>query len=314
MIEVENISKRYGAHLAVDSVSFSVERGEILGLLGTNGAGKTTLMRILACVFPPTSGVARVAGFDVRSEPMEARRRVGYMPETVPLYLEMRVRDFLSFVAGVKGLTGVDRDADVESVLDDCDLKNVDKRIIGNLSRGFRQRVGLAQAIVGAPEIVILDEPTVGLDPSQVVEFRDLIRSLAGRQTVILSTHILPEVNVTCGRVVIIHQGKVVAWGAPHHLQTRFAQVAQLEVTVDGVSVEQAQRKLLGVDGVHEVIQVRPRGGGMQLILRADPGRGPDVARLAVGEGWLLLDMRELGATLEDVFMQATSSAVERAT
>ncbi len=205
MIEVESLTKRYGRATAVDGVSFRVERGEILGFLGPNGAGKTTTMRILTCYLPPTEGTARVAGYDVFAQPMEVKRRVGYLPETPPLYPDMSVRDYLEFCARIKGVPGKERRGRVADAIEKCRVGDVRDKLIAKLSKGYRQRVGLAQAILHNPDVLILDEPTSGLDPKQIIETRELIRSLAGSHTVILSTHILPEVSMTCGRVVIIN-------------------------------------------------------------------------------------------------------------
>jgi ABC-2 type transport system ATP-binding protein len=235
MIEVHNLCKNYGPLKAVDGVSFSVGKGEILGLLGTNGAGKSTIMRILTCFMPPSSGAVRISGFDVVEHPHEARARIGYLPESAPSYREMRVHRFLEFAAEVKGVGRRERKGAVEKVIEDLSLSSVARRVIGNLSRGYRQRVALGQALVGDPEVLILDEPTVGLDPAQVVETRALIQSMAGKRTVILSTHILPEVSLTCQKVVILHQGKQVAWGSPQHLSTAFEGALAGEATLEEV-------------------------------------------------------------------------------
>jgi len=311
MIEVEHLCKQYGATRAVDDVSFSVGRGEILGLLGANGAGKTTIMRILTCFCPPTSGAARVAGFDVVTSSMDARRRIGYMPESVPLYRDMKVRPFLRFAAQIKGLSSARRDQAVEEAIGKAGLGRVAQRIVGNLSRGYRQRVGLAQAIVANPEILILDEPTAGLDPAQVVGFRELIRAMAGKTTIILSTHILPEVAVTCQKVVILHRGKVVAWGEPQHLHTKLKVSGRVAVTVGGASAEEIRRALLAARGVKAVLETRPRGSASTFVLRAPADAAPEIARAVVSKGWSLLDLREAGDTLEDVFMQAISGKAQ---
>src|SRR6266481_2404702 len=219
MIEVENLTKRYGRHTAVDGVSFRVEKGEILGFLGPNGAGKTTTMRILTCYLPPTDGTARVAGYDVFQAPLEVKRRVGYIPETPPLYPDMTVLDFLGFCAKIKGVAAKDRRGKIDDV-------------IGKLSKGYRQRVGLAQAILNNPDVLILDEPTAGLDPKQIIETRELIKGLGGDHTIILSTHILPEVSMTCGRVVIINKGRVVAEDTPNNLMRRLQGAGALRLEV----------------------------------------------------------------------------------
>src|ERR1700730_5592333 len=221
MIEVENLTKRYGRHTAVDGVSFHVHKGEILGFLGPNGAGKTTTMRILPCCLPPTEGTARVAGYDVFEQPLEVKRRVGYVPETPPLYPDMDVQTFLDFCAKIKGVPGKDRKARIAEAVDKTRIGDVRTTLIGRLSKGYRQRVGLAQAILHNPEVLILDEPTAGLDPKQIIETRALIKSLADEHTIILSTHILPEVEQTCEQVIIISRGKVVATDTVEHLQHR---------------------------------------------------------------------------------------------
>ena len=214
MIEVQNLVKRYGDYEAVKGVSFEVKKGEVLGFLGPNGAGKTTTMRILTGFLPPTSGKIKIAGFDIQEEPMQVKRRMGYLPEAPPLYTDMTVRSFLKFVGKIKGVAKADLDNRIDWSLQKCGLLDVQKRVIANLSKGFKQRVGLAQAILHQPEVLVLDEPTVGLDPKQIREIRELIKELAGEHTVILSTHILPEVAMTCKNVLIINQGKIVAQGA----------------------------------------------------------------------------------------------------
>ncbi|MBI5682169.1 MAG: ATP-binding cassette domain-containing protein [Deltaproteobacteria bacterium] len=221
MIQVENLTKNYGSHQALKGISFTVNKGEILGFLGPNGAGKTTTMRILTGFFPATSGKAVVAGFDVFEEPMEVRKRIGYLPENVPLYRDMVVTDYLKFAAGIKGIKKYDMDDRVNKVMDDCALQDVSRKLIGELSKGYRQRVGLAQALVNDPDVLILDEPTIGLDPNQIIEIRKLIKGLAGKRTIILSTHILPEVSMICHRVVIINKGEVVAVDTPQNMTSR---------------------------------------------------------------------------------------------
>src|SRR3954467_12902032 len=219
MIEVVNLTKRYAGHTAVTGLTFSVRRGELVGLLGPNGAGKTTIMRILSCFMPATSGTARVAGFDVFTEADEGRRRIGYMPENNPLHKDMRVRDYLKFRARLKGLSRACSRERTDVVMQQCALTDVSKRIIGHLSKGYQQRVGLADALVHEPELIILDEPTIGLDPNQIRSVRQLIKDLGGKHTLLISTHILPEVEMTCNRVLILHQGRILADDSPHNLQ-----------------------------------------------------------------------------------------------
>ncbi len=248
MIEVEGLTKRYGRATAVDGVSFKVEKGEILGFLGPNGAGKTTTMRILTCYLPPTEGAARVAGHDVFSQPMEVKKRVGYLPETPPLYPDMEVADYLDFCAKIKGVPAKERRTRVADAIEKCRVGDVRDKLIAKLSKGYRQRVGLAQAILHNPDVLILDEPTAGLDPKQIIETRDLIRGLGGSHTVVLSTHILPEVSMTCGRVVIINKGRVVAEDTPDNLTRRLkgAGVTRIEVRGDQAAVLEAVRAVSG--------------------------------------------------------------------
>src|SRR2546425_6376070 len=249
MIEVEHLTKHYGLVTAISDVSFSVAPGQIVGFLGPNGAGKSTTMRILACFMPASSGVARVAGHDVFRESMEVRRRIGYLPESVPLYTDMRVAAYLEFVAEVKGVSRAERRRRVADVMDRCMVADVQNRLIGKLSKGYRQRVGLAQAIVSDPEVLILDEPTIGLDPKQITEIRSLIKSLAGQHTVILSTHILPEVSMLCGGVIIINKGSVVARGTIDRLVEQVFPRArvQLQVAAPPDAVPAEIRRIPGV-------------------------------------------------------------------
>src|SRR5437867_1239465 len=252
MIEASHLTKEFGSIRAIDDVSFSIPRGEIAGFLGPNGAGKTTTMRILAGIFPPTSGRASIAGFDTRSHGLEARRRLGYFPENAPYYPDLSVSVYLRTVGKLKGIESSRRPRDIDSVLDACGLRQVATRLVGKLSKGYRQRVGLAQALLGDPEVLILDEPTVGLDPEQVTEIRSLIRRLGGDRTIILSTHILPEVSMVCGRVVIINRGTVVAVDTPEALTRRLTGADRVAVTVRGPAreVERSLRQLPGVVGV----------------------------------------------------------------
>src|SRR5690242_14560835 len=233
MIKVEGLSKRYARTVAVDNISFEVEKGQIVGFLGPNGAGKTTTMRILTCFMPPTSGTATVAGFDVLEQPMEVKKRIGYLPETPPLYPEMETAEYLKFVGQLKGLSGAELKKRIDYVCERCAVVDVRNRLIGKLSKGYRQRVGLAQAIIHNPDVLVLDEPTAGLDPKQINETRDLIKDLAGSHTIILSTHILPEVSQTCQRVVIINKGRVVAVDTPDNLTARLRGSETLYVQVD---------------------------------------------------------------------------------
>jgi ABC-2 type transport system ATP-binding protein len=323
VIEVQHITKNYGRNTAVDDVSFRVERGEILGFLGPNGAGKTTTMRILTGYMPPTEGRAMVAGFDVFDKPLEAKRRTGYLPETPPLYPDMTVREYLDFVARIKGVPPRERKERVGAVMERTRVADMADRHCGKLSKGYKQRVGLAQALIHNPEVLILDEPTAGLDPKQIIETRDLIRSLAGDHTIVLSTHILPEVAQTCQRVVIINKGRVVAVDTPDNLTARLKGAATMYVQVDAGG-EDAGAALAQVPGVKSVASADPRHPGDESAVdtgRAFPGAFEvesesdvdvrrDLARAIVTRGWGLLEMRPVRMSLEDVFLQVTTEEI----
>jgi len=309
VIEVDNLTKRYGRTTAVDRVSFMVKKGEILGFLGPNGAGKTTTMRILTCYLPPTEGTARVAGHDVFEEPLEVKRRVGYIPETPPLYPDMDVETFLDFCGKIKGIAGTQRRARVDAAIGKCRVGDVRKTLIGRLSKGYRQRVGLAQAILSDPEVLILDEPTAGLDPKQIIETRDLIKGLGGEHTVILSTHILPEVSMTCGRVVIINKGKVVAEDTPENLTHRLRGAGTLRLEVRGETAALAE----ALKTVPGVTAVRPHdGAGGTGVIDVEASAGTDVraelARAVVQKGHDLLGMQQVGMSLEEIFLHLTTT------
>jgi ABC-2 type transport system ATP-binding protein len=309
MIEVENLTKRYGRHTAVDGISFKVMKGEILGFLGPNGAGKTTTMRILTCYLPPTEGKARVAGYDVFEEPLEVKKRVGYIPETPPLYPDLDVQEFLEFCARIKGVPGASRKQRIDDAVEKTRLGDVRRQLIGRLSKGYRQRVGLAQAILSNPDVLILDEPTAGLDPKQIIETRELIRGLGGEHTIILSTHILPEVSMVCGRVVIINRGRVVAEDTPENLTHRLRGAASLRVEARG----EPAAVLDAVRAVRGVAAVRPRGDSAGVTaLEVDPEPGadvrPELARAIVGGGFDLLALQQVGMSLEDIFLHLTTT------
>ncbi len=309
MIEVESLTKRYGRATAVDGVSFRVNKGEILGFLGPNGAGKTTTMRILTCYLPPTGGTARVGGYDVYEQPMEVRRRVGYLPETPPLYPDMSVRDYLDFCAKIKGVSAGDRKGKVGDAIEKCRVGDVRTTLIGKLSKGYRQRVGLAQAILHNPDVLILDEPTAGLDPKQIIETRELIRSLGGEHTVILSTHILPEVSMTCGRVVIINKGRVVAEDTPENLTRRLAGAGTLRLEIRGEEIPVLDT-LRAVPGV---LAARLKGGHNELLVvdvEAEAGRDvrAELASAVVAAGHGLLGLEQVGMSLEDIFLELTTT------
>jgi ABC-2 type transport system ATP-binding protein len=307
MIEVENLTKRYGRHTAVDGVSFRVHKGEILGFLGPNGAGKTTTMRILTCYLPPTEGTARVAGYDVFEQPLEVKRRVGYTPETPTLYPDMDVQSFLDFCAKIKGVPGKDRKARIAEAVDKTRIGDVRTTLIGRLSKGYRQRVGLAQAILHNPDVLILDEPTAGLDPKQIIETRALIKALGGEHTVVLSTHILPEVSMTCGRVVIINKGRVVAEDTPENLTHRLqgAATVRLEVRGEGPELESALTAIAGVKSVRH-----PRPGVFEIDAEAGRDVRADLARLVVAKGLDLLALAQAGMSLEEIFLHLTTTDV----
>ena len=305
MIEVDRLTKRYGPVPAIQDVSFTVEKGQIVGFLGPNGAGKTTTMRILSCFMPASGGTARVAGYDVFEQSLEVRRRIGYLPENVPLYADMTVDAYLDFVANIKGLGRSERRRRVGEVLERCQIPDVRGRLIGRLSKGYRQRVGLAQALIADPDVLILDEPTIGLDPKQIVGIRQLIKSLAGAHTVILSTHILPEVSMVCEGVIIINRGRVVASGPLDRLMQELSPTARLQVQVEGPAelVTQSLRSLPGIQ------RVEARGivdGVSTFVLEAERARDirREVAQLVAQQRWGLLELKALDLSLEDVFIR----------
>ncbi|MBN4006922.1 ABC transporter ATP-binding protein [Nostoc sp. LPT] len=316
MIEVEHLSKIYGSTPAITDVTFSVEPGEILGLLGPNGAGKTTTMRILAGYLPATNGNARIAGYDVHENSLAVRQRIGYLPETPPLYPDMTVEGFLHFVARIKGVPGGDRPNKVTAAIERCNLEDKRRVIIRKLSKGYRQRVGIAQAIVHDPPAIILDEPTVGLDPRQIIEVRNLIKSLAGTHTIILSTHILPEVSMTCSRVAIINRGKVVATNTPENLMTQLTGGSGYELEIEGEAAlaKQVLQKVAGVSLVESIPTAgihshQPQANRAYLRVISQPGKEPgrDIATTLVRAGFGLHELRRVNATLEDVFLQLTT-------
>jgi gliding motility-associated transport system ATP-binding protein len=308
MIEVEHLTKRYGPTRAVTDVSFRVETGEVLGFLGPNGAGKTTTMRVITGYLPPTEGTVRVAGFDVAEQAIEAKRRTGYLPESPPVYPDMTVSEYLAFAGRIKGVPRRDLKTRVAEVSEKCAIADVGGRQIGKLSKGYRQRVGLAQALIHNPEVLVLDEPTAGLDPKQIIETRELIRNLAGQHTVVLSTHILPEVSKTCERVVVISGGKVVAVGKPDELTRRLQGFETVLVTAEGPAAEVKER-LERVAGVNLVEQHEAADGRATFEVHA--GKEDDVraelARAVVESQWKLLELRSSGMSLEDIFLKLTT-------
>ena len=314
MITVKNLTKRYARTVAVDRISFEVQKGQIVGFLGPNGAGKTTTMRILTCFLPPTDGSANVAGFDVLEKPMEVKRRIGYLPETPPLYPEMEVNEYLAFVGQLKGLGGANLAKRVDEVTARCAVADVRTKLISKLSKGYRQRVGLAQAIIHNPDVLILDEPTAGLDPKQIIETRDLIKSLAGDHTIILSTHILPEVEQTCEQVIIINQGKLVATDSVHNLQNRARGVESVMLEVEGrdsaLDAQTVQQRLEQVSGVSRVLLKDSRNNRSSFEVESLKERSirGDLARAVVEAGWNLNELRSAAMSLEEIFLQLTGS------
>ncbi len=306
MIEVQNLTKSYGPIAAITDVSFGIERGDIVGFLGPNGAGKSTTMRILACFMPATSGRARVAGYDVFEQSMEVRRRIGYMPESVPLYTDMRVARYLDFVAEVKGVGRAERKRRVADVMDRCLIADMQNRLIGKLSKGYRQRVGLAQAIVSDPEVLILDEPTIGLDPKQITEIRALIKSLAGQHTVILSTHILPEVSMVCQGVIIINKGSIVAQGPIDTLVEQFFPTTRIQLQVAAAPPDAVKAEIGRIPGVLSVERSVATDGVGTFVVESPRDRDvrSDLFQLAAAQKWTLLELRQLGMTLEEVFIR----------
>jgi ABC-2 type transport system ATP-binding protein len=307
VIEVQHVTKRYGRVTAVDDVSFRVERGEILGFLGPNGAGKTTTMRILTGYMPATDGKALVAGFDVFTHPLEAKRRTGYLPETPPLYPDMTVREYLDFVARIKGVPPGERKMRVAHVMDRTRVADMAERHCSKLSKGYRQRVGLAQALIHNPDVLILDEPTAGLDPKQIIETRQLIRDLAGTHTIVLSTHILPEVAQTCQRVVIINKGRVVAVDTPEALTARLKGSETMFVQIDAGADPEPGRILAGIPGVTRVLAADGATGGFEVESERDVDVRRELARTIVNRGWGLLELRPMRMSLEEIFLQVTT-------
>ena len=312
MIEVQHLTKHYGPVTAVHDVSFKAERGEILGFLGPNGAGKTTTMRILTGYMPPTDGKALVAGYDVLEQPIEAKRRTGYLPETPPLYPDMTVADYLMFCARIKGVPRADRATRVKTTMERTRIADVAKRHCAKLSKGYRQRVGLAQALLHNPDVLILDEPTAGLDPKQIIETRKLIKELGGEHTVILSTHILPEVSQTCQRVVIINRGRVVAVDTPDNLTSRLQGAGTLYIEVDSMGAD-ASAVLSAVPGVTGVSLSETRGAatGFEVATAPDRDVRRELASTVVGRGWGLLELRPTRMSLEEIFLSLTTEETE---
>src|ERR1700724_3068777 len=308
MITVQGLTKRYAHNTAVDQISFEVTKGQIVGFLGPNGAGKTTTMRMLTCFLTPSGGTATVAGFDILEQPFEVKKRIGYLPETPPVYPEMRIAEYLTFVGRLKGLSGSDLRSRVDYSCERCAIADVKDKIIGKLSKGYRQRVGLAQAINHNPEVLILDEPTAGLDPKQINETRDLIKSLAGDHTIILSTHILPEVEQTCEYVLNINKGKLAAKDSVSNLQNRARGAESLLVEVAGrngeVDSATVQRRLEQISGVTRVVfkEKRQNRSIFEVESRKESSIRGDLARAVVEAGWDLTHVRPTGVSWEGIF------------
>ena len=308
MIEVSHLSKKYGDVVAVEDVSFRAEKGVILGFLGPNGAGKTTTMRMLTCYLPPSSGEAKVAGFDILEESMEVRKRIGYLPEQPPVYHDMTVGAYLRFVAKIKGVPGPQLNGRLDDTMDKTGIAHHRDTVIGHLSKGYRQRVGLAQALVHEPDVLILDEPTVGLDPKQIIEIREVIKGLGGDHTVILSTHILPEVSMTCSQLVIINNGRIAGEGTPESLMAQLKEGEVLRAHIDGPP-DQIHDMLQGLEGVLDVSN--EPGDGIYLVTSA-PGQDvrDALTKQVVDGGYSLRELRPLDMTLEDIFLSLTSEEV----
>jgi ABC-2 type transport system ATP-binding protein len=304
MIAVDHLFKRFGSNTALNDVTFAVNAGEIVGLLGPNGAGKTTVMRVLTGYLPPTSGTARVAGFDVQETPIAARKRIGYLPETVPVYSELTVNSYLRFIADLREIPRSSMNARIATCMEQVGIGSVSHRLIGHLSKGYRQRVGLAQALLHDPDILILDEPTVGLDPKQVVEIRQVIRELALRRTVILSSHILPEVSQICSRIIIIDAGQIVAEDTQAGLEKRLKGTERLFVILKA-PIEDALTAIRAIPGVRSAVAEGPDG----IAITAELGRDlrEDVAGLATNRRWPILELRPVSMSLEQVFLKLTT-------
>lgn len=306
MIEAQGLTKRFGSFTAIRDVSFRVEPGEIVGFLGPNGAGKSTTMRILGGVFPPTLGRASIAGHDVVRDSLQARQAIGYFPERVSLYTDMTVSEYLNYVAQMKHLPRHTLRAELTRVMDRCGVGHMSHRLIGTLSKGYRQRVGIAQALLGKPQVLILDEPTAGLDPEQVTEVRQLVRELKGHSTVILSTHILPEVEATCDRVMIINRGRLLAVDTPRNLSQRLRRLSEIHLEVRAADATQVSQALRALSGVRSVEASHQEDGLTTFRIHTDPDRDlrEAIAATVVQHGWGLVELRPVQLTLEEIFLK----------
>lgn len=312
MIEVRDLTKNYGPHRAINNLNFSVRKGEVVGFLGPNGAGKSTTMKIITGYMAPSSGMVKVGGYDVFENPIEVKEKIGYLPEIPPVYFDMYVRDYLTFVANLKKVERSKVKSSVDRALEKTNLGGVANRLIQNLSKGFKQRVGIAQAIVSDPEVLILDEPTVGLDPRQVAEIRQLIKELAGQHTIILSTHVLPEVQATCQRIIIINKGKIIAEDTMAGLTQKMGGTSRVQVRVRR-NLEKLQKSLMGVSGVEQVLP-SDEAGMLQLSVKNNEDVIEKISAHIVNEGAGLVQMQPMIVTLEDIFIKLTSESVKGVT
>ncbi len=313
MIEVKNLTKRYGPTVAVDNVSFNAKAGEVLGFLGPNGAGKTTTMRVLTCYLSADEGNATVDGYDVFDQSVEVRKRIGYLPESAPLYLDMGVIDYLKFIAQVRDIPKSQRQQRTKEVIDICGLESVIQKDVGELSKGFRQRLGLAQSLIHNPPILIMDEPTSGLDPNQIIEIRNLIKEIGKEKMIIFSTHILPEVSATCSRILIINNGKIVANGSPESLAERAKGGEVVDITIRGPA-EKIESKLQGLNFVNEFDCVNTVDGLLSYRIASEKGTNAaeELFQLVVQNGWSLTELRQESVSLEDVFRELTGESVNK--
>ncbi len=310
MIEVKNLTKRYGPTVAVDNVSFSAQAGEVLGFLGPNGAGKTTTMRVLTCYLSADEGNATVDGYDVFDQSVEVRKRIGYLPESAPLYTDMGVIDYLKFIAQVRDIPKSQRQQRTKEVIDICGLESVIQKDVGELSKGYRQRLGLAQSLIHDPPILIMDEPTSGLDPNQIIEIRNLIKEIGKEKMIIFSTHILPEVSATCSRILIINNGKIVANGTPESLADRAKGGEVVDITIRGPA-DEIESKLQDLNFVNEFDRVDTVNGLLSYRIAADKGKNAaeELFRFVVQNGWSLTELRQESVSLEDVFRELTGES-----
>ena len=313
MIEVKNLTKRYGPTVAVDNVSFNAKAGEVLGFLGPNGAGKTTTMRVLTCYLSADEGNATVDGYDVFDQSVEVRKRIGYLPESAPLYLDMGVIDYLKFIAQVRDIPKSQRQQRTKEVIDICGLESVIQKDVGELSKGFRQRLGLAQSLIHDPPILIMDEPTSGLDPNQIIEIRNLIKEIGKEKMIIFSTHILPEVSATCSRILIINNGKIVANGSPESLAERAKGGEVVDITIRGPA-DEIESKLQDLNFVNEFDCVNTVDGLLSYRIASEKGTNAaeELFQFVVQNGWSLTELRQESVSLEDVFRELTGESVNK--